>query len=140
MSYINPDYSTMEVMLSTVSYPELDSERKLVGDIVEVRKPDIGAGLRELRRYLWLHMEGIEFDEWAILKTGIKGFEKRRFCIPLERLVQFNSAFDPVKAMDTTIIYQPFLPVDEETGLWLYDPNPINLMGLIYDKETGIFI
>jgi hypothetical protein len=142
MGQTNPKYPVMEIALSTVSYPDLESghERKLAGDIVGIRKSNIGAGLRELKRYLWLKVEGLEENEWALIGKSIKGFDKRRFCIPLQRLVQFNASFDMEKAQDVNIIYQPFLPVDEETGLWLYQPRPMNIMGLVYDKVTGIYL
>lgn len=142
MGHTNLKFPVMEILLSTVSYAGLKSghERKLAGDIVGVRHVNIGAGLRELKRYLWLRVEGIEENDYPFLKKGVKGFDKSRFCIPLHRLVQFNSAFDIEKAQDINIIYQPFIPVDEETGLWLYEPNPMNIMGLVYDKETGIYL
>ena len=103
-----------------------------------VTPPDIGAGLRELKRYLWLRVEGLEESDWGLLEQETD-FEKRRFCIHLERLKQFNSNFDPEKAMDQTVIYQPFLPVDDD-GLFLVDQNPINVLGLIYDKEFGVYL
>ena len=142
MSFLNFNYPEMEIALSTVSEAPLDSghERKLAGDIVGIREPDIGAGLRELKRYLWLRVEGLEENEWDVLASQIKGFDKRRFCIELNRLKQFNVNFDPEQAKDITKIYQPFIPVDEETGLWLIHPTPINILGLIYDKVHGIYL
>lgn len=138
----------MEIMLSTVSYAPNESgwERKQAGDIVAVRRPNIGAGLRELREFLWLRVEGLEESDWGNLNipnidwNAKKRYDKRRFNIPLQRLVQFDASFDIAKAQDVNIIYQPFLPVDEETGLWLANPRPINVMGLIHDKQTGIYL
>jgi len=148
MSKTNIKYPVMEIMVSTISYADLSSgsERKNAGDIVAVRKPNIGAGLRELKRFIWMRVEGLEENDWTNLKLPVidwnekRKFDKRRFAIPLQRLVQFNASFDIAKAQDANIIYQPFIPVDEETGLWLADPRPINVMGLIHDKETGIYL
>lgn len=148
MSLTNPNYPLMEIALSTVSYPQSESghERKLAGDIVACRRANIGAGLRELKRYIWMRVEGLEEDDWDALKMPVidwsikQKYDKRRFCVPLERLSQFDASFDYNKAIDTDLIYQPFCPVDETTGLWLYNPTPINVMGLIYDKETGIYL
>jgi len=139
MSILNLSYPVREIMLCTVSGAVVDTDkRKFVGDIVAVRQPDIGAGLRELKRYLWLRVEGLEESDWGLLEAETD-FEKRRFCIHLERLKQFNSNFDPQKAADPDIIYQPFLPVDDD-GLFVFDSNPINVLGLIYDKEFGIYL
>lgn len=139
MSNLNLNYPVMEIALCTVSGDVVDTDkRKFVGDIIVTRRPTIGAGLRELKRYLWLRAEGLEESEWGLLEAE-SDTDKRRFCIPLERLTQFNNQFDPQKAMDRSIIYQPFMPVDDE-GLWLFDQNPINMLGLIYDKEFGVYL
>ena len=142
MSVLSAKYPVMELCLSTVSGAVVDTDkRKFVGDIIAIRKPTNGAGLRELKRYLWLRSEQIEENDWAVLVQSTQ-YEKRRFCIPLERLKNFVTDFDVEKAMNREIIYQPFMPVDKQTGLWLYKDscNTIDALGLIYDKKYGIYI
>ncbi len=148
MGYINRKYPIMEIGLSLEGKSPLasGSERKLVGDIISVHSPSLGLGLLEVREYLWLRVEDLEENEFAIIKQPMfqneNIFDKRRYCIPLERLQKVYPVLDVSRALDTNIIYQPFLPVDEDNFMFLEGQleAPFSAHGLIFDKAIGDYI
>lgn len=149
------DYPIRELALSLEDAAPLasGSERTLVGDIVACRIPNIGIGLAEAHRYLWMRIDGFEQLDMDRLKMtlteprdderiidGATRFDKRRFCIPLKRLKQ-RIDFDVSKALDPTVIYQPFQPIDEDTFMFLDMRKPVlDAHGLIYDKAFQRFM
>lgn len=156
MGELNPNYPVMELAISFVSYEELEDghERLQQGDIVAVRKPGLGIGIRELQNFLWLRVEGLEENEFAVLtdtvvtSAGVE-YDKRRYCIPLERITEVDPDFDISLAnQDHTVkfpfnIYQPFLLVDYDEGYYfvLEDGHlPFQASGLIFDKETQEYL
>jgi len=149
MSDINTNYPVMEIALSLVSYTPLESghERVIEGDIVAVRNPGTGVGRKEVEEFLWLRIEGLEDSEFDRLtqtvETTAGEFDKRRFCIPLEKLEELDPEFDIDLALEDDRIYQPFLLVDYETdySFILEDGHlPFEVNGLIYDKVTGEYL
>ena len=151
MSFLNPNYPTMEIAISLVDYAPLASghERVLVGDIIAVRKPDYGIGTKELENFLWLRVEGLEEDEFSKLTDNISDstsniiYDKRRYCIPLEKLYELEPTFDIDLATTAGSIYQPFLFVDYESDYSFIMENtqlPFQVFGLIYDKVIGDYI
>ena len=119
-------------------------DRKKVGDIIAVREPGVGIGRKETHEYLWLTVRGKWSDIHALTKpwaeNGVK-YEKRRFCIPLDRLKEVYPDFDKNRALDLSDFYQPFNPTDKETGLFLFKNNKVfDIKGLVYDKEKGKYL
>ena len=150
MSEINQNYPVMEIAISLVDYNELETghERALMGDIIDVRKPDTGVGRKEVEEYLWLRVEGLEESEFykltesVVTSAGIE-YDKRRYTIPLEKLEELDPEFDINLALDDDRIYQPFLLVDYESDYTfvLEDGHlPFQTSGLIFDKETQEYL
>lgn len=133
----------MEAAVSVLTRKPFNNERVVSGDIVAIRRPSRGVGFRELSEFLWLRLTGPEVDQLSRLSVSLEEagvvFDKRRFCIPLDRL---PAGVDLARIADPADAYQPFLPVDEETGLWLEGAAraPLKVAGLVCDKTTGLFL
>ena len=149
MSELDPNYPVMEIAICLVDYAPLPSghERALVGDIVAVRKPSVGIGVKEAKLYLWLRVEGVEDGEFPKLVNYIMDstsdviYDKRRYCISLEKLKENYPYFDIDLALDQDTIYQPFLLLDDDyTFILENDVQPFQVNGLIYDKITGDYL
>lgn len=146
MGQTNRVYPVVEVALSCTAHAPLDSghERKLTGDIIAVRPPNMGIGLMEGHRYLWLRLDSWEEEQTGQLTMSVQegdvAYEKRRYQIPLERLKAIVPAFDVDRALDPTDPYQPFLSVDLETGLFLSAAPPLDIHGLVLDVVTGEYL
>lgn len=136
-------YPVVEVAVLLESKAPLASghERAVEGDIIAVRPPNAGVGMLEMHRHLWLRLAGWEEGEIATLTEGAREgevrHEKRRYRIPLARLKQIKPDFDEAKARSTAEVYQPFLTVDEDTGLFTATTPPLDIHGLVLDTATG---
>jgi len=118
-------------------------ERGLSGDIITVREPTNGVGLREMGHLLYLRIDGLDdYDMQALMEPLYEGetwYDKRRYCIPFERLNELHP-LDFDRLYDVSDVYQPFLHVDSETGLYLFDAHVFNVDGLVFDKMTQTYI
>ena len=149
MSELDPNYPVMEIAICLVDYAPLPSghERALVGDIVAVRKPNIGIGLKEAELFLWLRVEGLEEAEFSKLTSYIFDstsniiYDKRRYSIPLEKIKELVPDFDVDLALKNDEVYQPFLTLDEDyTFVDIDDIQPFQISGLVYDKVIGDYL
>lgn len=153
MGHTNPNYPVMEIALSCEhggTHSGGLKERKAVGDIIAIRKPGSAIGSAEMSRYLWLRIEGLEENQMYRLTDPVYSnpaddssavFDKRRYCIPLDRLKAITPSLDIARATNLNDKYQPFLGVDEEPPFrFISDVRPVNVHGLIFDKVTGRFI
>lgn len=149
MSFLNPNYPVMEIAISLVDYAPLSSnhERVLVGDVVGIGKPSYGIGLKEIDNFLWLRVEGLEEAEFPKLTSSISTsagtYDKRRYCIPLAKLLELDPTFDVDLAIQAGSKYQPFLFVDDEGDYSFIMENgvqPFEVSGLIYDKAIGDYL
>lgn len=144
MGQTNPAYPIFEIAISCEhggTHSGGLKERKTVGDIIAIRKPGIGIGLKEMSGYLWLRIEGLEENDMARLIDPIEGFDKRRYCIPFDRLKAIIPSLDINRAKDLNDKYQPFLSVDHDPPYrFIGTTRPLNIHGLIFDKQTGRFI
>jgi hypothetical protein len=131
----------VEIALSLEDYGTASVRRKKQGDILEARPPSTGVGMGEMTRFVWGRVDVSEATA-AILLDGTEVY-KRRYYIPLNRLKQaWEAAGGPVvdvaRLLDPTDAYQPCIPVDPLTGLWLPGQAIVlNGSGLIYDRTTG---
>jgi len=84
--------------------------------------------------------------------------EKRRYCIPLDRLKVVAPWLDLARVRDVSQRYQPFIPIDPEWpfhrfgteardqhGFQRFPANvvarpPLNVHGLVFDKATMRYI
>ncbi len=151
MGETNPTYPVMEIALSMENAPDNVSgtERKKIGDIVAIRKPGTHCGSQETKRYLWLRIEGLEENVFAVFtqqvfeptdpETGL-AFDKRRYCIPLGRLQTLYPALNQVRARDPLDFYQPFVTVDSEDFSFVAADPPYQVAGLVFDKATGDYL
>lgn len=149
MGQTDRKYPTMQIAISVEDCAPIgDTERKQLGDIIAVRAPSDGIGKLEAATYLWLNIKGLEENEFADLvkpifnAAGSIVYDKRRFCIPLERLQRAAAFLDITRAVDTTDIYQPFLNVDGDFP-YLFFPrqySPLDVHGLVFDKDTGRYL
>lgn len=147
-TFIN--YPIREIAISTENSAPLNSghERKLEGDIVAVRNVSNGIGSGETKKFIWLRVEGLEKLEMDVLIEPLTEepfetiYDKRRYCIPLERLQKFVPTFDINRAKDATDIYQPFLNIDEDNFLYLEgtESKTLRIEGLVFDKVTGGYL
>lgn len=134
-------YPVVEVALSVQSLHEsAGHERLQEGDIVECRPPSDAVGRLEMSRFLWLRLSGLEGGQYAALSTGVEGFEKRRYRIPLERLAAVWPGFDVARARDPVEVYQPCLGLDEDTGRYVWAAAPLEAAGLVQDVVTGEYL
>lgn len=151
MGETNLTYPVMEVALSMENAPDNVSgtERKKVGDIVALRNPGEFMGVQEGKRYLWLRIEGLEENEFALLAQQIfeptdpesgDPFDKRRYCIPLDRLEVVYPTLDQGRALDPTDFYQPLILVDSEDLIFIDADPPFQVSGLVFDKATGEYL
>ena len=143
-------YPVVEIAISTEDAANLASghERKKIGDIITVRGLGNGLGLKEAHGYLWLRVEGFTdayFDTlnvWLTESDKYKVFDKRRYWIPFSAIRDQFPVFDSTLAVDLNVIYQPFLPLDTETFMYLgeTEQSPLHVSGLIKDRKTGLFV
>ncbi len=154
------DYGPMEVALLVKSYaPHTGGtkERALEGDIIAVRRLGRAIGTAEMSLYLWVQVEGWDFNDYAILTQPIDGFDKRRHCIPFARLKTVIPSLDLARVRDPTDKYQPCIPFDDDedwmhhhghkqnervTGLRIpgVAMRPLSIEGLVFDKTTGTYL
>lgn len=136
-------YPVVEVAVLLESKAPLASghERAVEGDIIAVRPVNAGVGMLEMHRHLWLRLSGWEEGEIAELtrsaEEGGQRHEKRRYRIPLARLKVILPGFDEAKARSKAEVYQPFLTVDEDSGLFASTTPPLDMNGLVLDTATG---
>lgn len=131
------NYQVWEVAIR--AFDASTGSRVQSGDIVEVRQPTSFVGLKETNNFLWLKLFGLDDTEMEDLKEVIEDqndiFEKRRYSIPLERLVEFFPTFSVSRANDKADFYQPFSVYDHDTLEKLMDNGaPLSVEGLVYDK------
>lgn len=151
MGETNPNYPVMEVAISLEDAPDNASgtERKKVGDIVAIRKPGSYCGSQETKLYMWIRIEGPEENEFAYFGrqvyeptdplTGVI-FDKRRYCIPLDRLQIVYPALNQARALDPLDFYQPFITVDSEDFSFVAADPPYQVSGLVFDKVIGDYL
>lgn len=141
MGQTNPQYPVFEVALACEHRGNAGlHERKTVGDIIAIRKPSSGIGAKEVSKYLWLRLEGLEENQMHRLVDSIDGFDKRRYQIPLERLVSIVPSLNLARIKDLSDKYQPFLGIDEESLRFVSIGRPLNVHGLVWDKATGRYL
>ena len=151
------DYAPREVAILVKGHLPLPSgsERAMEGDIVTIRSPHNGIGTGERSNFLWLRIEGLDRNDMDRLKDpnaeplDEEGefiephtkYDKRRFCIPLERLKKVAPWLDLVRVRCEVDNYQPFIQVDEETGNYIGGiRRPLSVHGLVYDKAKQRFL
>ena len=122
----------------------LDNERLKLGDIIVARPPKNYIGFGQMYRSIWIPVEGLEEGEMNQLESRIVedgvNFDKRRYCVPLLRLKEIVPSFKVNRALDSTDLYQPFLTLDEETGIIFRVDPPLEAQGLIWDKARGVYL
>ena len=123
------------------------------GDIVVIRRAAIHTclGLKELRIFVYIPVTcgGADDEVFMQLDTSIgvldEGvpdgrYAKRRYSIPFEHLAKVFPRFHPASARDLTLVYQPFLQVDSENGFIVARVPPLDICGLVYDKQRTRFL
>ena len=153
------DRSPMDLCLLTRSYPPRGSfERVMEGDIVAVRRPRPGDGFgaNEAKTRLWVRVEGWDRSRYGALTRPMLG-SKRRYSVPLARLLSVAPWLDLARVRDVADSYQPFLPVSAglewfphrghkqlelATGFHMTELArlPLRVNGLIFDKQTGLYL
>ena len=147
-------YPVFEVALAVASKSSLASghERVQEGDIVATRREYTGVGLKEAAEFLWLRLTGLDESVVARLTdpSGIEEeeglyvtfYDKRRYCIPLDRLAEVAPHLDLDSVRDTSQEYQPGLPLDEDDYTYIpgAEQQPLEATGLIYDKDMMRFL
>ncbi len=145
MGYTNRKYPVKEIAIITINYPDDNGgERAKEGDIITVRNPHHVIGLKERTNYLWLRVEGLEENDCNNLNMdggegGVR-YDKRRYCIPLHKLIEVFPSFDISRARNITDEYQPFMMLDEDSGEYLSPVKPFSVNGLVFDKITGEYL
>jgi len=118
-------------------------ERIQEGDIGVVLNPNEGVAGIERAHYLWLRVQGRDDNDMDRLQDNnqpdIDGnvfWDKRRYCIPFKRLKEVYPPLDISSVKDPVDMYQPFLGIDNDNGLFLITRPPLTVFGLVFDKET----
>lgn len=146
-------YPTVEIAIDVENRPP---EFKQEGDIATIRPPNIGIGLKEAKNRIWLLVDGLEQLEfsnfhYSVLEpydaTGAyhphenyTRYDRRRYCVPLDRLQTVFPSLDLNRARDMNDAYQPFFTLDEDNYLWLTDRIPLSVEGLVFDKVIGDYL
>lgn len=128
--------------------------RKQAGDIISVSRYVSGGGMGKKTPGLVLSvlLEGGEENFMsrlniplgddlsdADLHTAI--YDKRRYCIPFERLAQVVPGFNVVRARDCVDNYQPFRLIDQNDRRFCgADARPLSIYGLVFDKVFGRYL
>lgn len=150
MGETNPNYPTMEIALAKTNAPDLpDHERMKRGDIIAIRKPGSYIGSKEGKTFIWLHIDGLEQNDFAVFtqqvfeptdpETGER-FDKRRYSIPFGRLTTLYPAFNLTRATDSNDFYQPFLLIDSEDYEIVSADPAYDVTGLVFDKAIGDYL
>ena len=135
----------MEIAIALTSEKDLASghERKQEGDIIAIRRVSKGIGTAEAKTHLWLRVEGLDKADLDRLTQQVdedNDYGKRRYCIPLEQIKKQIPSFDIIKVLGRNEIYQPFLSIDEDNFLFLIEVQPLQVQGLVFDKNKGTYI
>jgi hypothetical protein len=135
------EYTVVELSLELHDNLDLASghERSKEGDIINVRSPHLGTGKAVHKNYLKLLVSGLDKYELGSLSELMEAengtlYDKRRYCIPLERLKMFYPSLDIGKLKDRNESYQPICMVDEDTNNFFYQGAPLDVHGLVFDK------
>ena len=150
MGETNPNYPAREIAISLEEATDNpDTERKKVGDIIATRPPSSFIGSKEAKDHLWLRIDGFEENEFAVFRQAVfepddpesgSRFDKRRYCIPLERLQIVYPAFNQARALDLDDFYQPFLLIDSEDYEIISADPAFDISGLVFDKVIGDYL
>jgi len=160
MGQLNRRFPVREVCINTRTFQQHEgaltmTERSEEGDIIAVRIPHTHIGRLEGNRRLWLLMDGLEENDFDRLTSpwfeplndnfnivDETVYQKRRFCIPLDRLATIAPALNTVRARNNLELYQPFQLVDTDFPFWWLCPScaPISVYGLVYDKARSRFL
>lgn len=123
------------------------------GDIIAVRRErgSFGRGLAEhgnpqRKLVLWVRMQGLDWNDWAAIKRpwterddlsnpGVV-LEKRRYCIPFDRLAKLRPDLSFDKIEDRSLEWQPDAVIDADTTMALHRGPVLDPIGLIFDKKT----
>ena len=156
MPYTYRDYPEVLAGIATQDFaPHTNGtkERSLCGDIIAIAKPHGDIGTKQATRWLWMNLEGLDTNEMEKLnllnevpfnaepgQASVR-YDKRRYCIPFNRLKKFYPSFDIAKAQDPNFVYQPFVLVYEDPPYtFLKKPTVFDVHGLVFDKATGRYL
>lgn len=133
-------YRDYRVILLALSCEHKDANRKEVGSVCASVNMKTRIGSKELTRFIWLPVYGLDYYEMRHLQDTVDDpvlYEKRRYQVPFGRLKQVYPAFDIASARDANLIYQPFLLVDGDTYHFrARGVSPLPVQGLILDRLT----
>ena len=116
------------------------------GDIVATRpwNPPRFVGRKERHQFLWMLIWGLPYEQISDLHDAYYEndipYDKRQYCIPLERLAEVDPAFDIARARDVNDFYQPYFTLDEVSGEVIATREAFLTTGLVYDKATLRFL
>jgi len=117
------------------------------GDIMVSRRPIGGVGSKEVERFLWLMIDGLEENDLFALsipifdELGDNITEKARYRISLSDLSLRDVNFDIDAARDPNVTYQPYLIPDLEDFIFVENSEvPFDAQGLAWDKELGFYL
>ncbi len=161
MGQTNRKYPTRAVVVRVRNSRALSSghERGQEGDIIgfcKIGRPAIG--LSEAHEFLWLHLDGLDDLRFDRLKDPLTDplvtdsvdfiqYDKRRYCVPFDRLKVVAPFIDLARVRDVDDDYQPFLNIDKDDDqplkyqhYILTTPRSLRIEGLVFDKALGKFL
>jgi len=140
------DFPIRQVALFIGNRSDASRERLREGDILCSKNPVYfdGGLTRGSRQFLWLLLSGLPRTQMDMLKMSNSPvpeetlrYEKKRFSIPFSRL---PALVDLARVRDPKDEYQPFMPIDFDTGRHLIKTPPLDVHGLVYDKVQMKFL
>ncbi len=153
------DYPVYELTLALFSKRDRQGEHIQEGDIVDAYPAGdvIGMGRKEIKLFMRIRVEGWDSSQYGRLNTHLTEppddfdeidpeppkYDKRRYCVPLDRLNKVLPSLDLAKARDPNVIHQPGMPVDTDDPhdyLEGAEMRPLPIEGLVWDKVLGEFI
>ena len=158
MPFTYREYPRFSVTLSVEDCSPTPNERKQCGDIISCHyidgtltdHGDTGTAVPKL--HILLHLEGLDRNEMDLLKAPnevpfnpegkpLARYDKRRYCIPFERLKKVYPTFDIAKAKDPTLVYQPFVLIQGDPPYdFLQKHRSFDVHGLVFDKVEGRYL
>lgn len=126
------------MMLVSVAGPNIDPVKSNQGDIEAVIPMQRGVGRMEMCRWLYIPAEGLDLG----LPFDVVGDElyAKRYCLRDFVFTSLIQDFSFERMRNVNDCYQPFIVLDQNSGLFIKPIIAYNLAGLVWDKIDLRFV
>lgn len=106
--------------------------RAQAGDIIDIRDPIGGIGLKEGKDYLWILLDESVIPKLSELRDSLQRY---RFQVPLAAIKNRFPQVDLARLDDPNDWYQPFLDSNPVTGMHRATNASVDIRAALVDKE-----